>query len=286
MVVPSPTPRYDRIVSLVLLVVIGLAVVFLIDINPAILRLRLYGDLPPITISWLLIVSLVIVTCTGADVFIRSHPQMQTRRLPTINLGFVVIELAPGFWILPSFTIVASFAFFRLFGASLGATAGILASVAAGGLLLATLLGQHYALDRRPGVRHNARLALQTIAFLLAFGVFSAVYFARLRTLYSAALIGATGMLLAYALLQWTPPRTGLALLAFMVGLTLAEATWALNYWAAPFLLGGALLLVIFYVATGLLQNHLEGTLSRRIFWEYGLLGGALLAAVIFATFR
>jgi hypothetical protein len=286
MVVPSPTPRYDRIVSLVLLVVIGLAVVFLIDINPAILRLRLYGDLPPITVSWLLIVSLVIVTCTGADVFIRSHPQMQTRRLPTINLGFVAIELAPGFWILPSFTIVASFAFFRLFGASLGATAGILASVAAGGLLLATLLSQHYALDRRPDIRHNARLALQTIAFLLAFGVFSAVYFARLRTLYSAALIGATGTLLAYALLQWTPPRQGLGLLAFMVGLTLAEVTWALNYWAAPFLLGGALLLVIFYVATGLLQNHLEGTLSRRIYWEYGLLGGALLVAVIFATFR
>jgi hypothetical protein len=286
MVVPSPTPRYDRIVSLVLLVVIGLAVVFLIDINPAILRLRLYGDLPPITVSWLLIVSLVIVTCTGADVFIRGHPQMQTRRLPTINLGFVAIELAPGFWILPSFTIIASFAFFRLFGASLGAAAGILASVAAGGLLLATLLSQHYALDRRPDVRHNARLALQTIAFLLAFGVFSAVYFARLRTLYSAALIGATGMLLAYALLQWTPPRHGLGLLAFMVGLTVAEATWALNYWAAPFLLGGALLLVIFYVATGLLQNHLEGTLSRRIFWEYGLLGGALLVAVIFATFR
>ena len=54
----------------------------------------------------------------------------------------------------------------------------------------------------------------------------------------------------------------------FAVGIgPLAEATWALNYWAAPFLLGGALLLVIFYVAIGLLQHHLEGTLSRRVFW-------------------
>jgi hypothetical protein len=286
MVVPSPTPRYDRIVSLVLLVVIGLAVVFLVDINPHILLARLGGDLPPITISWLLVASLVVITSTGADVFIRSHPQMQTRRLPTINLGFVAIELAPSFWILPSFTIIASFAFFRLFGASLGTAAGILASVAAGGLLLATLLGQHYALDRRPEVRHNARLALQTITFLLAFGVFSAVYYARLRTLYSAALIGASGALLAHALLQWAPPRQGLLLLAGMVGLTLAEATWALNYWAAPFLLGGALLLVIFYVATGVIQNHLEGTLSRRIFWEYGIVGSALLVAVVLTTFR
>jgi len=285
-VVSSPTPRYDRIVSLVLLVLLGLAVVFLIDINPNILRARLGGDLPVITISWLLVASLVVITSTGADVFIRGHPQMQTRTLPTINLGLVALELAPGFWILPSFAIIASFAFFRLFSASLQMTAFILALAAAGGLLLAALLGQHYALDRRPEVRHNARLGLQTITFLLAFGIFSAIYYTRLRTLYSAALIGAAGMLLAYALLQWTPSRRGLLLLSGLVGLTLAEATWALNYWAAPFLLGGALLLVIFYVAIGLLQHHLEGTLSRRVFWEYGLLGGGLLMAVVIATFR
>src|ERR671938_77771 len=142
MVVPSPRPRYDRIVSLVLLVVIGLALVFLIDINPNILRARLGGDLPVITVSWLLVASLVVITSTGADVFIRAHPQMQTRRLPTIDLGFVRIELAPGFWILPSFAIIASFAFFRLFSASLQMTAFILALAAAGGLLLAVLRGQ------------------------------------------------------------------------------------------------------------------------------------------------
>lgn len=284
--VGSPTPRYDRIVSLVLLVLLGLAVVFLIDINPHILRARLGGDLPVITVSWLLVASLVIITSTGADVFIRSHPQMQTRSLPTLNLGIVALELAPGFWILPSFAIIASFAFFRLFSASLQMVAFVIALATAGGLLLAALLGQHYALDRRAEVRHAARLGLQTITFLLAFGVFSAVYYARLRTLYSAALIGVGGTLLAYALLQWASPRQGLLLLSAMVGLTLAEATWALNYWAAPFLLGGALLLVIFYVGTGLIQNHLEGTLSRRIFWEYGLLGSGLLAAVVIATFR
>jgi hypothetical protein len=211
---------------------------------------------------------------------------MQQRRLPTINLGFVTLELALGFWILPSFAIIGSFAFFRLFSASLQMVAFIIALVAAGGLLLAALIGQHYALDRRSEVRHGARLGLQTITFLLAFGIFSAVYYARLRTLYSAALIGAAGSLLAYALLQWTPPRQGLLFLAGMVGLTLAEATWALNYWAAPFLLGGALLLVIFYVTAGLLQHHLEGSLSRRVFWEYGVLGGGLLLAVVFATFR
>jgi hypothetical protein len=285
-VTPSPPPRYDRIVSLVLLVLIGLAVIFLIDINPNNLRARLGGDLPLITLSWVLIASLVVITITGADLFIRSHPQLQSRSLPIINLGLVRFEIAPGFWILPAFAIVAPFAFFRLFSPALEMTAAIIAVAATGGLLLASLLCQHYALDRQPDLRHRARLGLQTITLLLAFSLFSAIYYARLRFLYSGVLIGATGALLAYALLQWSAPRRGLFLLAGLVGLTLAEATWALNYWAASFLLGGALLLVIFYVAIGLLQNHLEGTLSRRIFWEYGLLGGALLAVVVFVTFR
>ena len=96
MVVPSPKPRYDRIVSLVLLVLIGLGLVFFIDSNPNILRARLGGDLPIITLSWALVASLVVITSTGADVFIRSHPQMQARRLPTLNLGIIALELAPG----------------------------------------------------------------------------------------------------------------------------------------------------------------------------------------------
>jgi hypothetical protein len=282
----SPTPRYDRIVSLVLLVLLGLAVVFLIDINPHILRARFGGDLPTITVSWLLIASLVVITSTGADVFIRSHPQLQARSLPTIRLGPLALELAPAFWILPSLVIVASFAFFRLFSATLEMTAFLIALGAAGALLLAALLGQHYALDRRPEIRHAARLALQVIALLLAFGIFSAVYYARLRTLYGAVLIGSSGALLAYALLQWAPARHGLPLLAALVGLTLAEATWALNYWAAPFLLGGALLLVVFYVTTGVLQSHLEGGLNRRVMAEYGLLGAGLFVAVLVAVFR
>ncbi|WP_448543438.1 DUF5656 family protein [Roseiflexus sp.] len=281
----NPPPRYDRIVSLVLLVLLGLAVVFLIDINPNILRARFGGDFPSITVSWLLIASLVVISSTGADVFIRLHPHMRTRSLPTVNLGFAQVELAPAFWILPSFAIIASFAFFRLFSASLETLAFVLALIAAGGFLFGSLVAQHYSLDRRAAVRQGARLALQAMTLLLAFGVFSAVYYARMRTLYSAALIGASAALLAYALLSQTPTRN-LFTLSLLVGLTLAEATWALNYWAASFLIGGALLLALFYMVTGILQSYLEGTLTRRVIWEYGAVGGALLLASVYVTFR
>jgi hypothetical protein len=280
----SPLPRYDRIVSLVLVVSLGLAVVLLIDINPNILRARLGGDLPTITVSWLLIALLSIIASTGADVQARAHPTMQTRTLPMLNLGFARTEVVPGFWILPSFSVIGSFAFFRLFSNSLQGAAFVLALFAAGGLLLAVLVAQHYALDREPEVRQRALLVLALIGYLLAFAVFSAVYFERFRTLYSATLIGGSGALLAYANLRWTQ-RGGLLPMAAFVGLLLGEVTWGLNYWPAPFLLGGALLLLVFYVSVSLITHYLSDTLRRRVIIEYALLGGGLFAAVVYATF-
>lgn len=284
--VSSSKPRYDRIVSLVILVVIGMAVIFAIDVNPAIFRVWLGGDFPVITVSWLLIGSLVLITSTGADVFIRAHPTMQTRSLPTLRLGRIAFEFAPGFWILPSLSIITSFAFFRLFSGALQAMAFILALGAAGTLLLGSLVAQHYALDRSAETRRVAQLVLQGITYLLAFAGFSAIYYVRLRWLYAGVLVGALAALLAYALLQWSPPRPGLLLLAAAIGAVLAEATWALNYWATPFLLGGALLLTIFYVASGVIQHGLNGTLSRPLLIEYGALGGLLLLGVVYLTFR
>jgi hypothetical protein len=281
---PAPAPRYDRIISLVMIVILGLAVIFLIEVSPNILRLYLGGDLPVITVSWLLIASLVVVASAGADILARAHPDMQTRALPTLPLGPLRIELAPSFWILPALAIVVCFAFFRLFSAAIPGAAFALGLLATGGLLAATLIAQHYSVGRDPATRTRAQLVLQAIAYLIAFGCFSAVYYARFRTLYSATLIGAASLLLAYVLLQWSRARSH-GLLAATVGLTMAEATWALNYWSATFLLGGTLLLALFYTTTGLLQHALAGTLSRRVAVEFSALGCTLLAAVVYATY-
>ena len=283
--VKSPSPRYDRVVSLVFVVLIGLAIVFLVDLNPDTLRLRLGADLPIIPISWILMISLAVITSAGADLLARAHPQMQTRSLPTIGIGPFQLEVVPGFWILPTFSVVGSFAFFRLFSGVLEGAAFVIALLAAGGSLLAVLVCQHYALDRDQKLSQRAQAVLYILAFLFAFGCFSAIYYARLRTLYSATLIGATGALLAYAVLLWTnrPRLLGLALL---IGVLLGEATWALNYWSATFLLVGTVLLVIFYTTTGLLQHYVTGRLQARLIAEYGLLGGGLMAAAIYASFQ
>lgn len=273
-------PRYDRIVSLVLVVLLGLAVILLIDINPNVLRARLGGDLPPITVSWLLIGSLVLLTSAGADLLVRSHPQMQSYHFPQIRLGIAQIEIAPGFWILPSFSIIAPFAFFRIFYPSLPETALVLALLVAGGLLLTVLIGQFYALEREPRVQQSARLTLQVVSYVMAYGCFSAIAYAGMRTLYSASLVAVCATLLAYEVLRWQTRTRGVGL-ATLVGLFLAEATWALNYWPAAFLLRGALLLILLYVSVNLLQHYAAGTLQRRVILEYGTLGGLLMGILI-----
>jgi len=273
-------PRYDRIVSLVLVVVVGLAVILLIDINPNILRARLGGDLPPITVSWLLIATLVLLTSAGADLLVRAHPQMQSYDFPQIRLGRSRIEIAPGFWILPAFSIVAPFAFFRIFYATASGSALVLALLVAGGLLLTVLIGQFFALERDSQVRQPARLTLQIVGYVLAYGCFSAIIFARMRTLYSAGLIACCATLLAYELLRWQPQTRRIGLAA-LVGVALAEATWALNYWPATFMLSGAVLLILFYVSVGLLAHYAAGTLQRRVLLEYSALAGVLLAILI-----
>jgi hypothetical protein len=78
--------------------------------------------------------------------------------------------------------------------------------------------------------------------------------------------------------------RGNILLLSALVGLTLAEATWAINYWATTFLLAATLLLVIFYVVVSLLQHCVAGTLQRRLLAEYGLLGGGLFVAIVYVT--
>lgn len=273
----SPSPRYDRIVSLVFVVLIGLALVFLLDSSPSTLRLVLGGDLPEVTLSWLLIASLVLITSVGADVLARSHPQLPERvlrRFPLIRL-----DMVPAYWVLPSLSIVSSYAFFRLFSGALGGTAFTLALITAGGLLTATLVAQHYSLDKSAVNHERAQIALQIIGYLIAFGSYSAVYFTRYRTLYSASLIALTTMLLVYALLtiQQQPVRLGTA---FLAGLGSAELMWALNYWQTTFLLAGALLLTVLYVMVSLLAHYGAGQLQRRLAIEYALLGCGLLTVL------
>ncbi len=279
------SPRYDQIAALVLIVAVGLGMIFLIDINPHILLARFGDSLPAISVTWLLVGLLGLIASAGADALIRGVPAIQQRDLPGMTLFGKCFEIAPSFWILPFFSVVGAYAFFRVFNVSLQGLALVLALLTACGLLLGVLIGQHYALLGLRTISAQAQLGLQVITLLLAFACFSVVLLPQFRSLIAAPLIALIGVLLSIAVLHWHTSE-GLPVLAAAIGVVLAEATWALNYWGTSFLIAAAVLLLLFYVIVSMLQQFYSQGLRPNIAVEYGLVGGGLLAVLIFAVLR
>ncbi|MBA3471023.1 MAG: hypothetical protein H0T53_15420 [Herpetosiphonaceae bacterium] len=280
-------PRFDRILPLISLVVLGLMVVFLLESNPDNpLVARISDDLPVVSVAWVVIALLAIVVSTGADLLARAHPRLEHSSLLTLPGRLRRIELAPLFWVLPSTVVIASFAFFRLFRGSLQGLAFILVLLACGILLTVTLVAQHYALDREPEVREKARITSQVVAYLVGFGLFSAIMYSHYRIIFTIALILLASVPLAYRLLARSvnDHRRPLTISTMVVGVVLAEAAAILTYWPAPFLVSGTMLLAIFYVMIGMLQHSQAGTLDRRVGWELGLLGTLVLVVLAAAT--
>jgi hypothetical protein len=280
-------PRFDRILPLISLVVLGLMVVFLLESSPDNpLVARISDDFPVISVAWIIIALLVVIISTGADLLARAHPQLEHSSLLRLPGPLRRIEITPVFWILPSAAVVSTFAFFRLFRASLQGTAFILVLLVCGALLTITLVAQHYALDRDPAIRDKARTVAQAVAYLVGFGLFSAIAYSHYRVLFTAGMMFAASVPLAYRLLtkKVNEYRRPLLIAVLVVGVVMAEASAILNYWPAPFLINGTVLLGLFYIFVSLLQHSQNGTLDRRIAWELSLLGVVIFGVLAGAT--
>ena len=285
-------PRFDRIVPLVTLVLVGLGVVFLLELNTELLVVNLGDNLPQISVAWALVGLLALVTGIGVELVARAQPELHTSGwMTTLTLGQRQIELALPLWSIPMLTPVAIFAFFRLFRGVLQTNAYLLVLVATFVLLLTVLSAQHYLISGSPRSRQIARSVLHISAYTLAFAIFSVVTFNRYRTLYAIALVFPSVLLLAADLLRgrirtlWT--------VAAVIALLMIEIYWALSFWPTRYLLYSAALLVIFYIAIGVVQvaseehggvTALGARLTRRALLEYGLLGAGALIALALAT--
>lgn len=118
----------------------------------------------------------------------------------------------------------------------------------------------------------------------IAFLAFSAIYLNKLDTWISAPFVGIVGGVLILETLE----RGGIAppqriFYATIGGFVLAEVTVALNWWPSYGWTGGAVLLVIFYIAAGLLLVRAQHQQVRtRDLVEFGGVGGLFLVLLAF----
>jgi hypothetical protein len=166
-----------------------------------------------------------------------------------------------------------------ILGASLGPTVGMLSAralllAASGGLLYYCLAAQRDSFLLRPPPTSAARFHLLTLVIVAAFVLFGAIYGTKDRTLVTGTGVGLVAAALALELYRTEPAETGRTwLLAGITGLIMAEMTWALNYLTLDAVRGGAVLILVFYVLTGLVQYAKAHALTRRVALEYGGIG-------------
>jgi hypothetical protein len=268
------TPQLDRnrlsvLIALILLV----SVLFrFVQLPAAAWRLNVLGSPLEIraTETWLLVILVASMAAMGTRYVLAGHPDVPQRiprplylswLLPGLLAGMTVylVELAPAEW------------------------------AWAGGLLLAALVialavsAEFDALSTDDPGYARARLALNVLAYLLAFALFYMIYRSRTRSIITASGVTLVAFLIGLDLLSVADVGARrLVAYTATISLLVGEATWALNYGQFSNLAGGLFLLVVFYLTTGIAHQHLLERLSRWTLLEFAVIATAALMAILF----
>jgi len=222
-----------------------------------------------ITQTALMAALLVGITCAGTDTIVRSHPTAQR------------IEARHSFvtWTLPGLTVLMAAVLLPQAPTQLYRTIGY---VITGLILILVISAEYYTVDPAGRPYLAARLSLNAWAYLLALVIFVLIYSAKARSLISATGVTFISTLLALEFLRSAGRSFGrTALYAAIAGLCTGEIIWAMNYWRISGVTGGLILLLGFYVFTGLANQQLQGRLTRRVLIEYALVALIGLAVLL-----
>lgn len=261
----------DRLGALAGALLLGLALVRFLEAPVRSLTTTVLGSPLGIDLSAAVIVLLIIIgmSVTGVESLLRSHPLARQQKL----------ERSYMFWIVPSLLAV-SLAGWIDSTDSLGSW--IIALLASGVVIPLAFVSEYQAVD--PQQRSGTFLQwVQTVmVHLVALIIFSLIYDLQARSLLSGTAVLVVTLLLSARLFWPQANQTSSAFLYGLVaGMLMGQMTWVLNYWPLTALEGGLLLLVLFYVVVGLLQQHLNGQFGRRVVLEYT--GVAVVALIMIA---
>jgi hypothetical protein len=269
---------YDRVSVTVGMILMGIILLLVFEIPSRAFEFEPLGT--PLTFhmtdTWLASTLLLGLSCAGTEAIMRTHP--------LVRRG--VVRYTFPYWILPG---LATLALARFLPQSSNLLYWLIGLVAGGGILAWLILANYYMIDalaqdanqRMAGI---ARGGLDLITYLLALIFFTVIYRTRLRSLITATQVTIVASLLSLSILRNERRRIfQVFLYSGLIGLILGETTWALNYWRANALTVGVLLMLLFYVFVGLVQQYMRQRLNRRVVIEF--LGVTILGIGIVIAF-
>lgn len=127
------------------------------------------------------------------------------------------------------------------------------------------------------------RLMMAVATYLVAFSFFTVIFSRDYDLAPAAAMVGGVSALLAMELLResrLTGPSS--VLVGIAIGISMAELRLTLYFFPLDDLLAGALLIIAFYLATGIVHHLLDHDLEWATAAEYLLVTVVATAAVVF----
>ena len=222
-----------------------------------------------ITGTWLLGALMVGLICTGTNLLLHDHPHLGQHPGRPIYVSWILPGVMAGLsaWVLsraPNLTLW------------IGALALISVSISL------AISAEYTTISPEAHGYPLARLALNVLAYLLAFVLFTVIYYSRTRSLVTATLMLATAALLSLDLLSVADVQfRRVVLFAAIVGLITGESTWAINYWQISAWAGGLFLLLIFYVTANVAHQHLLERLSGSVLVEFAVVALVVLMIIL-----
>lgn len=271
---PSTVPMpLEQLSLLVGMNVLGLTLSLLLVLPARTLNFDFLGSEASLVFSgsWLFAMLLSVMTAAGVESIMRAHPRVHLSATQYTVILWILpcILVAGAALILPLLRDTGIFAFLTI--------------AIAGALLMLVVLGEYLTIDLQDPAYAFARLGLNLAVYLAALALFETIYAFKLRSILSGPLIGVVAGLLALELLRASESdvrRTWLY--AATIGLAMGETLWALNYWNVNALLGGVMLLILFYLLTGFAQQYLMSKLNWWTVVEFAI----VVALVVFIVSR
>jgi hypothetical protein len=211
-------------------------------------------------------VSVVLVLGIVVGALVEAHGRLDP------EYGRVADQLAYTLWILPGLIVWAAglaIVFWQPDDILLARGLPLLGALLVGAAVFAQDREIARA-DDAPEAGALPRQLLSLLTYLAALGLFTLIYQIKERSVIAAIATALVAGLLSLALLRGAgASRQRTILYAVLIGMALGEVTWALSYWVVKELVGGAVLLLLYYVLVGLIEIVLRAELSRRLLAEY-----------------
>jgi hypothetical protein len=255
-----PSLNRERLSTLAAIVLLAYSLLRLIDLP----TLRVQANLLGLLLRLDLNAPLVLLTLTaalvvaGTDWLIRGHPRC--------NPAALQIE----HWVLPGLAALGLGVILVRVASPLGVAIGLpLVDL----FLVAVVASEFVVVDRLDPRYDLAALLLRALAYLLLTGVLFAITATDLRAFFAVPLILLVTSGIVWRLSNMHEEASTARLDAVLIGLLISQFAWALHYLPILPLRESLTLVLLTYLAEGLVRTYRRGELTSRRAGEYALLG-------------